>query len=89
MRRSWQLKVLFFFLLIFVIFNIESFLLKTIEFIVRIPLNTHSFMSNVFGVDFWSKIVLTSGNPVLLLSICIFTIIFIVGTIRVIENVKK
>lgn len=89
MKKNWQLKVLLSFLIIFILFNLETFLLKTVEFIVRIPLNIHSVMSNTFGEDFWGKIVIISGKPSVLITVCLISIILSVGTIRLININKK
>ena len=47
--------------------NIENFIIGFIEFIVRIPLNFNSFMSNVAGTNAWSKIIHITSNPILLI----------------------
>ena len=89
MRKSWQIKVLLVLLGLFILNNIESFFFKVIESIVRIPLNFNSLMSNVVGVDIWSRIVVTTSNPILLIIVGLIMCIILIGLIRSIEAIRK
>lgn len=89
MRKSWQIKTLLFFLVLFILSNIEAFIINTIEFIVRIPLNFNSFMINVVGTENWSKIIVFTSNPALLIFATIFLCIIAIGIIRSFESLKK
>lgn len=88
MKHSWQTKVLLFFLGIFVLTNLESFLLKIIEFIVRIPLNLNSLMSNLIGVDMWSKLIITTSSPFFLVPFGLLLLIIAIVIIRSIDSIK-
>lgn len=89
MRKSWQIKVLLVLLGLFILNNIESFFLKIVESIVRIPLNFNSLMSNVVGVDMWSRIVVSTSNPILLIIAGLIMCIILIGLIRSIEAIRK
>lgn len=89
MKKSWQIKVLLFLLGLFILTNLESFILNTIEFIVRLPLNFNSLMTNIAGVDIWSRIVVTTSNPVLLIITGLILCIITIGLIRSFESLKN
>lgn len=89
MKKSWQIKTLLFFLILFLLANIETFILRTIEFIVRIPLNFNSFMANLVGKDIWSNIVITTSNPLLLTITGLILCIIVIGLIRSIDTLRK
>lgn len=89
MKKSWQVKVLLFFLALFILTNINSFFLKIVEFIVRLPLNFNSFMTNLIGVDGWSKIVVATSNPISLFFIGLILCIITIGLSRSFESFKR
>ena len=89
MKKSWQVKVLLFFLAIFILSNLEAFVLKVIEFIVRIPLNFSASMTNVLGADIWSNLVVTTSNPIFLIITGLILTIFTIGIIRGIDSIKN
>lgn len=81
MKKNWQIKLLSFFLLIFITSNLNSVLLKIVEMFIRFPLDVNSSMSNLLGVGVWSRIIVTSSNPLFLIIIgcllCSISIIII------------
>lgn len=89
MKKSWQVKVLLFFLTLFILTNIQSFFLNIVEFLVRLPLNFNSFMANVIGVDGWSKIIVATSSPISLLFIGLLLCIITIGTIRSLDSLKN
>ena len=89
MKHSWQTKVLLFFISVFVITNLESFLLNVVEFIVRIPLNLNSSMSNILGIDMWSKIITTTSSPFFLIPFGLLIIIVVIATIRSFDSIRN
>lgn len=89
MKKSWQVKVLLVFLLAFILSNLESFILKVVEFIVRIPLNFNGMMTNMLGQDGWSRLVIITSNPIFLIISTLITSIFVIGVIRGFESLKK
>lgn len=89
MKKSWQIKVLLFFLIVFILSNLESFLLKVLEFIVRIPLNFNAFMSKVLGADGWSSTVIITSSPLFLIAVFLILSIIIIGFMRVMDSFKK
>lgn len=89
MKKSWQVKVLLFFLVVFILSNLEAFVLKVIEFLVRIPLNFNASMANILGADIWSNIVVVTSNPIFLVTTSLILIIFAIGIIRGIDSIKK
>ena len=89
MKRSWQVKVLLFFLGLFIITNLKSFFLNVVEFVVRIPLNFNSLMTNVIGVDAWSRIIVTTSSPILLIITGLILCTILIGLIRSIESIRN
>ena len=89
MLKNWKIKTLLFFLILFILNNIESFIIGVIEFIVRIPLNLNSFMTNVAGSNAWSKIIHITSNPILLIISGILFSIIAIGIVRSIDSLKN
>lgn len=85
MKKSWQVKVLLFFLTLFILTNINSFFLKILEFIIRLPLNFNSLMTNLIGVDGWSRIIVITSNPVSLFFIGLILCMITIGLSRSFE----
>lgn len=89
MKKNWQTKTLIFFLIIFIVANIESFILKIIEFIVRLPLNINSMMINFLGKDSWSRLIATTSSPTFLILLGLFLCVTCIGATRSFEKIKK
>ena len=89
MIKNWKIKTLLFFLLLFILNNLENFIIGVIEFIVRIPLNFNSFMTNVAGTNAWSKIIHVTSNPILLLVTGLSLSLISIGIIRSLDSFKK
>lgn len=89
MFKNWKIKTLLFFLVLFILNNLENFIIGTIEFIVRIPLNLNSFMTNVVGTEGWSKIIYVTSNPILLIISGLLLSIIVIGIVRSLDSLKK
>ena len=89
MLKNWKIKTLLFFLLLFILNNLERFIIGVVEFIVRIPLNLNSFMTNTIGMNAWSKIIHITSNPILLLITGLILSIISIGFIRSIDSLRK
>ena len=89
MIKNWRTKTLLFFLLLFILNNLDKFIIGTIEFIIRIPLKFNSFMANVTGIETWSKIVHVTSNPILLLVTGLILSLISIGIIRSLESLKN
>ena len=89
MLKNWKIKTLLFFLVLFILNNLENFIIRVIEFIVRIPLNLNSFMTNVAGTEAWSRIIRITSNPILLVISGLLLSIIAVGIIRSLDSLKN
>lgn len=89
MFKNWKIKTLLFFLVLFILNNLENFIIGTVEFIVRIPLNLNSFMTNVVGTEVWSRIIHVTSNPILLIISGLLLSIIVIGVVRSLDFLKK
>lgn len=89
MIKNWKIKTLLFFLLLFILSNLENFIIGIIEFIVRIPLNFNSFITNIAGTNSWSKIIHITSNPILLLITGLILSLISIGIIRSFDSFRK
>lgn len=86
-KLNWQFKTLIFFILLWLVLNIENIFVKLVEIIVMSPLHINSFLNNVLGNEVWGNMVNIMSNPLLLLIMTISVSTLLIKIIQVIDDI--
>lgn len=88
-RFNWQIKVLIFFLVGWILLNAEKTFFKVLDFLVTIPMNMHAFAGKVLGFENWSRVVTVINSPIFLGVTAIFIIAILIKIIHLFDSLKE